>query len=55
VAFEFTPSFSADGRELRFSSTRKPVWVDDAAHVFNGQSNLYVAPVDIEGWWAARD
>jgi hypothetical protein len=51
TAFEFTPSFSPDGRELRFSSMRKPAWLDEAGHVFNGQSNLYVATADAERWF----
>lgn len=42
---DFTPAFSADGNELRFASMRKPPWIDDAAHVLNGQANVYVAPV----------
>ena len=55
VAFEFTPSFSPDGRELRFTSTRKPAWLDVAAHVLNGQGNLYVVAVDTAKWWPRRD
>lgn len=45
VGFDFTPSFSPDGRELRFASMRKPDWLDAGGHVLNGQSNLYIAPV----------
>lgn len=41
---DFTPSFSADGRTLRFASMRQPAW--PAGHrMFNGQSNVYVMPV----------
>lgn len=55
AAFEFTPSFSPDGRQLRFSSMRKPAWLDDARHVFNGQSNVYTATVDLEAWLRSED
>ena len=41
---DFTPAFSVDGRELRFASMRKSATADDAAHVLNGQANLYVVP-----------
>ena len=44
VGFDFTPSFSADGRELRFSSMRKPAWLHNAGHVLNGQANVYIVP-----------
>ena len=42
AGLDFTPSFSADGRELRFAGMRKPGWLDDAGHVFNGQANIFV-------------
>lgn len=42
--FDFTPSFSADGRTLRFASMRRPPWLGADAPVFNGQSNMYVVP-----------
>lgn len=42
--FDFTPAFSPDGSELRFASERQPAWVDDAAHILNGQANLYTVP-----------
>jgi hypothetical protein len=42
TGLDFTPSFSADGRELRFAAMRKPGWLEDARHVFNGQANIYV-------------
>ncbi|HWJ06270.1 MAG TPA: hypothetical protein VNS57_10860 [Steroidobacteraceae bacterium] len=45
VGFDFTPSFTPDGRELLFASMRKPDWLEAGGHVLNGQSNLYVAPV----------
>jgi|GEM_PF-3388697 len=45
VGFDFTPSFTPDGRELRFASMRKPEWFERSGHLLNGQSNLYVAPV----------
>lgn len=41
---DFTPSFSADGKELRFASMRKRASAGDAAEVLNGQSNIYVMP-----------
>jgi WD40-like Beta Propeller Repeat len=44
AGFDFTPSFSPDGRELRFASMRKPAWLQASGHVLNGLSNLYVAP-----------
>lgn len=44
AGFDFTPSFSADGRTLRFASMRKPPWLGEDAPVFNGQSNVYVVP-----------
>jgi hypothetical protein len=47
VGFDFTPSFSSDGRELRFASMRKPSWLSSDEHVLNGLSNLYVAPTDM--------
>jgi hypothetical protein len=53
-AFDFTPSFSADGRTLRFASMRKPGWLGEAAPVFNGQSNVYVAPAAMIGPPASR-
>lgn len=45
AGLDFTPSFSSDGRALYFASMRKPAWLDDPAHVFNGQANVYIAPV----------
>lgn len=47
VGFDFTPSFSPDGRELRFASMRKPGWLSDAQHILNGQSNVFTAPASI--------
>jgi WD40-like Beta Propeller Repeat len=44
AGFDFTPSFSPDGRELRFASMRKPAWLQVSGHVLNGLSNLYVVP-----------
>lgn len=44
---DFTPAFSADGRELRFASMRTSAPMDDAAHVLNGQANLYVVPAAV--------
>jgi hypothetical protein len=42
AGLDFTPSFSTDGRTLRFASMRRPAWLDAAHPLFNGQSNLYV-------------
>ncbi|MGO1068901.1 hypothetical protein [Lysobacter sp. CA199] len=39
---DFTPSFSADGKELRFASMRTSANPGDPADVLNGQANLYV-------------
>lgn len=47
IGFDFTPSFSADGRTLRLASMRKPAWLDESGHVFNGQSNVYVVPASL--------
>jgi len=44
---DFTPSFSADGQSLYFASERKPSWLDDATHVFNGQANAWVVRSDV--------
>ena len=44
---DFTPSFSADGRALYFASERKPSWLDEATHVFNGQANAWVVRADV--------
>lgn len=45
AGLDFTPSFSADGRTLRFASRRKPAWLAEAGHLFNGQANVFVAAV----------
>ena len=47
AGMDFTPAFSADGRELRFASMRRSSSTDEAAHVMNGQANLYVVPADM--------
>ncbi|MGO1003465.1 hypothetical protein [Lysobacter sp. CA196] len=44
---DFTPSLTADGRQLRFASMRTSAHADDAAHVLNGQANLYVVPTAV--------
>ncbi|KRA16243.1 hypothetical protein ASD69_16090 [Lysobacter sp. Root604] len=44
---DFTPSLSADGRELRFASMRKSAQADDASPFLNGQANIFVAPVEL--------
>lgn len=44
---DFTPSFSADGKELRFASMRTSTHPAGAADVLNGQANIYVAPIAI--------
>lgn len=44
---DFTPSLTADGKELRFASMRKLAHADAAAHVLNGQANIYVVPAEM--------
>lgn len=47
AGMDFTPAFSADGRELRFASMRRSSSANGAAHVLNGQANLYVVPAEM--------
>lgn len=44
---DFTPSLSADGKELRFASMRTSADAGVAADVLNGQANIYVAPTSM--------
>ncbi|WP_082638567.1 PD40 domain-containing protein [Lysobacter antibioticus] len=44
AGMDFTPSLTADGKELRFASMRTSAHADDAAQVLNGQANIYVVP-----------
>lgn len=47
AGFDFTPTFSMDGRELYFASMRRPAWLTDGEHVLNGEANLFAAPASI--------
>lgn len=44
---DFTPSLSADGKELRFASMRKSAAAADDARLLNGQANIYVVPAEL--------
>lgn len=44
AGMDFTPSLTADGKELRFASMRTSAHADDAAQVLNGLANIYVVP-----------
>lgn len=44
AGMDFTPSLTADGKELRFASMRTSAHTGDAAGVLNGQANIFVAP-----------
>jgi hypothetical protein len=41
---DFTPSLTADGRELRFASMRSRADAGAPARLLNGQANIYTAP-----------